>query len=108
MGILGLPVLATGAVLEWDRNTEADLRDYVVYACFTPGCTVQRTAAMQQPGRIVQSPVGVKPTATIDLAGREGSVAVTANDTGGNESGLSVSVPFDQLAPAVPRNPVLK
>lgn len=103
---LGCAVLAEveAATLTWDRNTETDMQDYQVWACFTPNCVVVKSAATLQPGAVVQPATG-NPSYVIDTAGREGSVAVSARDRSLNESGLSVAVPFDQRPPANPANP---
>lgn len=105
LGAIALGVisgLANAATLTWTRNTESDMKDYAVYACFTKGCTVAQTATMLQAGFVLQPAVGTAPTYVMDLVGKEGSVAVSARDTTLNESGLSVQVPFDAKAPLVP------
>ena len=100
--ILGAsPVFA--ASLLWDRNTEPDMKDYGVYACLAPGCVPAKTLAMLQ-GFIVQVPSGGTPQWPIPIT-KEGSVGVTARDLTLNESGLSVPINFDALAPSVPGNP---
>lgn len=101
---LGCVGLGEAATLTWDRNTESDMRDYQVWACFTPNCVVVKSPTTLQPGAVVQPAAG-NPSYVIDTAGREGSIAVSARDQSLNESGLSVPVPFDQKAPAVPANP---
>jgi hypothetical protein len=85
----------------WARNSEADLSGYNVYACFTVGCTVTKTAAMKQSPAITQTAVGLRPRWILPT-GQDGVFAVTAFDTSANESGLSVSVPFSTTAPAIP------
>ncbi len=100
------PVLA--ATVEWDRNGEPDMKDYQVWACFTPNCIVVKSAATLQPGMVLQPAPGVKPSYALDIAGKEGAVAVSARDLSLNESGLSVAVPFDKVAPAIPVNPTLR
>lgn len=105
LGLLAGTVEA--ATLACDRNTEADVDHYNVYACFPAGCTVLQTSAMKQPITIPQPAVGGVPSAAFPIAGLTGTVAVSAVDTSGNESGLSVAVPFDAKAPAVPVNPRL-
>jgi hypothetical protein len=100
--------LATAATLEWDRNSESDMKDYQIWACFTPSCVVIKSSGTLQPGTIAQTTVGVKPTATLDISGKEGSVAVTARDLSLNESGLSIAVPFDAKAPAAPTGPAFR
>lgn len=102
-----VPSLASAATLTWDRNTETDMASYSVYACFIPGCTPALGAGMHQ-GITLQPSVGVKPTFTLDIAGKEGVVSVTAKDKSGNESGLSVPLGFDKQAPGVPANPTLQ
>ena len=107
---LGLTLLmgtAHAATLTWDRNSEPDLQDYRLWACFTPGCVVVQSTAMLQPGAILQSDVGVRLSVVLEWATREGAVAVSARDRSGNESGLSVALPFDYRAPAVPQLPRL-
>lgn len=101
---LGCAGWTEAATLTWDRNTETDMQDYQVWACFTPSCVVVKSPTTLQPGTVVQPPTG-NPTYIIDTAGREGSVAVSARDRSLNESGLSVAVPFDQRPPANPANP---
>ena len=95
------------ATLEWDRNAEPDMKEYQVWACFTPSCVLVKSASTLQPGLVTQPASGVTPRYVIDLAGKEGSLAVSARDLGMNESGLSVPINFDQLAPTVPSNPRL-
>ena len=113
MCVVGLLVflaagVAEAATLTWDRNSETDMKDYQVWACFTPGCVVIKTAGMLQPGTVLQPAVGVRPSYNLDIAGKEGAVSVSARDQSLNESGLSVPVPFDQKAPAVPANPAFQ
>ena len=95
---------AQAATLTWDRNVEADLKDYHVYACFTAGCTIVPSATTLQ-GSVLQPAVGVVPSFVIDVTGKEGKVAVSARDLTLNESGLSVQVPFDAKAPGAPVSP---
>lgn len=100
---LGCAGLGEAATLTWDRNTEPDMRDSQVWACFTPNCIVTKSPTMLQ-GTVPQPATG-NPTFVLDTAGREGSVAVSARDQSLNESGLSVPVPFDLKPPANPSNP---
>ena len=102
VGLMTVPALA--ATLTWDRNTEPDMRDYQVWACFTPSCVVVKSPSTLQPGTVLQPATG-NPTYVIDLTNREGSIAVSARDQSLNESGLSVAVPFDQRPPVNPVNP---
>jgi len=105
MMLMTMPVFAANLV--WDRNTESDMKDYQVWACFTANCVVAKTQAALQ-GTVAQPAVGVQPTFPIDLVDKEGAVAVSARDITLNESGLSVAVPFDRKAPSIPMNPALK
>lgn len=106
--LVGCAGWAEAATLDWDRNAEADMQDYQVWACFTPSCVVIKSPAMLQPGTVVQPAAGVRPSYIIDIAGREGAVAISARDRSLNESGLSVPVPFDRVAPLNPANPTLR
>jgi len=106
--LLLLPMSALAAILSWDRNSEPDMQDYQVWACFTANCVLIKSAATLQPGAVAQPAIGVKPSYVMDLAGKVGSVAISARDTSLNESGLSVQVPFDQQAPSIPVNPTLQ
>lgn len=92
---------------EWDRNVEADMAFYRVYVCIVKGCTVTQTPANLQAATIPQPAVGVVPTFMLP-AGKEGAIAVSAVNTGNNETGLSVAVPFSSLAPTVPKGVRLK
>ena len=105
--LLSFVGLAQAETMSWDRNTEADMKDYQVYGCEVAGCVVAKTPAMLK-GTILQPAVGAKPSLALTLAGTEGNVAVTSRDLSLNESGLSVSVPFDKRAPQVPVNPTLQ
>lgn len=92
------------ATLVWDRNSESDMKDYRVYACFTAGCILMQSPSMLV-GTVTQTATGVLPSFVIDVTGKEGKVAISSRDQSLNESGLSVAVPFDFLAPVVPLNP---
>lgn len=97
---------ANAATLQWDRNTEADMSEYEIYTCTSnPTCTIQQVPASRI-GIIPQTAVGVIPSFVIP-ADTEGKIAVSASDAAGNESGLSVPIPFDAKAPGVPGNPRL-
>lgn len=100
VGVFTVSAVFAGT-LSWDRNSESDMSDYRIYACFSPGCTVTRDATTLR-GTVAQTAVGVRPSFVLPN-GVSGNVAVTARDTVGNESGLSASVSFfDQTAPGAP------
>ena len=96
------------ATLEWDRNPESDMKDYLVYACFTPNCVLVKSPSTLQPTPVVQPALGVKPSFVIDLSNKQGFIGVSARDQSNNESGLSVPLPFDQVAPSIPANLILR
>ena len=91
--------------LAWDRNTEVDMLQYRVYACTVKGCTAAK--GVTPTATVPQVIVGVVPKWPLP-ANTEGAAVVTAVDTSNNESGASVSVPFDTKAPAIPANPVVQ
>lgn len=94
--------------IEWNRNVEADMKDYHVYACQTAGCTVQPVSSMLV-GTVPQPALGVKPTFTVTVpSGTTGNIAVTARDTSNNESGLSNILFFDTIPPENPTGLVKK
>jgi hypothetical protein len=97
-----LATSAQASTLLWDRNTETDLKDYQVYGCFAKGCTVTKTSTFL--GTVLQPAVGVIPSLTVNLNGQEGALAVSARDISGNESLLSVPLPFDVNPPTAPAN----
>jgi len=95
---LASPVFALTA--SWDRNTEPDMKEYGVYMCNVKGCTVEKTPAQQV--AVVPHPTVAGRVQWIVPTATEGTLAVTARDTSGNESELSNQVPFDMLAPKAP------
>lgn len=104
---LVFPVSALAATLEWDRNGENDMKDYQVWACFLPNCTVLKLPGNLM-GVVSQPAVGVKPSFALDLADKEGTISVSARDLSTNESGLSVPLNFDKVAPLTPANTTLR
>jgi len=99
VSLLGYAEWANAATkADWARNGEVDLGSYRVYACQPKGCVPTKTTVT---ATVVQTAVGVRPQWLLPLD-LEGTVAVTAVDTSGNESGLSVAVPFDTKAPTTP------
>jgi len=105
--VVGCAAWAEASTLLWDRNTDTDMKDYQVWACFTPSCVVIKSPTTLQPGTVNQPVSGITPGYVIDLAGKEGSLAVSARDLSLNESALSVPVPFDFRGPVAPLNPRL-
>lgn len=99
---------ASAATLSWDRNSESDMKDYQVYACFTPNCVLVKSPSTLLPGTIPQTTLGSKPSAIVDLTNKQGFIGVSARDQSTNESGLSVPLPFDQVAPSIPANLTLQ
>jgi len=95
---LFVPWASAATKADWARNSEAYMASYKVYACQPAGCVPTKTTVT---ATISQTAVGVRPSWTLPV-NLEGTVAVTAVDTSGNESGLSVAVPFDTKAPVVP------
>ena len=93
--------------LTWDRNIEPDMQDYQVWACQTANCVVLKTQS-NLVGVVPQPAQGTAPKWTLPATFTVGSLAISARDQSLNESGLSVPVPFDQVAPAVPANPRLQ
>ena len=89
----------------WKNNTESDMKDYVVYLCKVKGCVVQQDPAQQ--AAVIPFNAAVVPTWQIPN-GFEGTLAVSARDTSGNESGLSNQVPFDTSKPGTPSGLAVK
>lgn len=106
---LCLAVPAHALTLEWDRNAEPDMLEYRIYVCTTPGCKVVISTAARK-ASVPQVAEGKIPSWVVpsDLIGKPGAVAISARDKSGNQSALSVQLPFDDEAPAVPTNPRFK
>ena len=98
--LVAFTMYAFSATLQWDRNTESDMKEYRVKGCDTVGCTIDPTVNL---GVVPQPSLGVNPTFPLPQ-GKEGKRAVTAVDLSGNESALSVILPFDVNAPNAPVN----
>lgn len=101
--VLAGPAFALTAT--WQKNVEPDMKDYGVYMCFTKGCTVVKNLAMFQ--SYVSHVAGVNPSYPIPPS-IEGAMAISARDLSLNESGVTVSVPFDQVGPQVPATPIVQ
>jgi hypothetical protein len=99
LGFLLLTAPAFALTASWKQNTETDMKEYVVYMCKVKGCTVVQDAAQQV--AIVPFNASVAPTWVLPNI-IEGTLAVSARDTSGNESELSNQVPFDTQAPKAP------
>jgi len=106
ISILMLATLVFGADVPitflWDRNTEADMKEYKLYR--TDGSRIN-LATIQHPA----SGTTVTHTQVVSIPDvGEGTLlfVVTALDTSGNESGDSniVAYPFDKRAPVAPGN----
>lgn len=110
---LGLMVLVSGAAIaqaatvSWTGNPEPDVEKYKIYACFTRGCVVQKTPEMLH-ATVPHLAAGTTHTSQIDTTNREGNAAISAIDFAQNESGLSVSGPFDKAAPSIPVTPTVQ
>lgn len=99
--VLASPVLAKDLI--WDRNSEIDIQDYLVYGCQTANCVVLKTQANLL-ATVPQTAAGVLPKWTLPTALVQGELAVSARDKSQNESGLSVPLPLDLVPPAAPTN----
>jgi hypothetical protein len=84
---------AQASTLTWNRNVELGVKDYQVYACTAPGCTVAKVPTMLV-GTVAQPIVGDVPKFVLDLTGKTGQVAVTARTLALVETGLSNVVSF--------------
>jgi hypothetical protein len=106
LSLILLDAVAYGQTLEWDRNTEPDMRDYRIWACDQPGCVpVKSSAALK--ATVPQPAAGKNPSWLIPstLLGKPGAIAISARDKSLNESALSAQLQFDTTPPAVPTNP---
>lgn len=104
---LSLIGVAQAKTLEWDRNSEPDMKDYQIWICATPNCVVVKSAATLK-ATVPHTPVGKVPSWVMPDAIRDGAVAVSARDKSLNETALSVPLSFDSAAPKVPTNPRFK
>lgn len=103
--LLLYPSLALALTASWERNSEVDMKEYGVYMCTTKGCVVQRVPE-QQVAVVPHPATAVRPQWVLPN-NIEGTLAVTARDTSGNESELSIQVPFDSAAPKAPAVPAV-
>lgn len=100
LGTFLLVPSAFALTASWDRNPESDVKEYGVYMCTVKGCTVEKIPAQQV--AVVPHPTVLGRVQWVMPNAVEGTLAVTARDTSGNESELSNQVPFDSLAPKAP------
>lgn len=103
---LSISSQAFALTAEWNRNTEADVKEYGMYMCETANCTVSKSPAMLK-ATIPQTVAGVSPTWPMP-DGKIGAIAVTAKDQSGNESPLSNTVVFDTATPGTPTGLTIK
>ena len=105
--VLGCATWASASTLSWDRNqTDLDVAKYTVYRCTTAGCVVMATAA-NAVGTVPQPAAGVVPSFPVTILGLNGAFGITASDLSGNESDMSVPLPFDSTRPTAPQGPRL-
>ncbi len=86
--ILLLGTTARANTVLWDRSVNPAVQDYVLYGCFTAGCTPTATVVV-----VPQAATGTTLSVPLDLAGKAGALAVTARDAL-RESPKSAPVPF--------------
>lgn len=86
-----VPIPKEESTFSWDRNTESNMADYVVYACWTKDCT-NLTAI----GTVRHPVVDRGPEFQVYIVGKVGAFAVTARNTAGRESKFSNLVNFDR------------
>lgn len=107
--LVALVVLVFGVVasadplLMWDPNTEDDLAGYRVYYVPTSQGLTSDTVRMLDVGNVIQYWVMDLPAFPVD--GTPMTLAVTAYDLAGNESGFSNTVTYtapDQVPPKPP------
>jgi hypothetical protein len=97
---LFIPVSSFALTADWVNNTEPDMKEYTVYMCKVKNCTVEQIAS-QKVATVPYTVGNQRPSWPIPN-GIEGTLAVTASDTSGNESPLSNQVKFDSLTPGAP------
>lgn len=97
---------ALTAELQWDRNTEEDMKQYHVYICKVKGCVASDIGADWM-ATIPQVPA-TQPRVTWTIPiGIDGGATVTAEDVAGNTSKPAVPINFStvpNLPPAAPLN----
>ena len=109
MILVASPVFALGPKIDkdkavWDQNTETDLAGYYLY-WRTQADTFSDTNRVQVLPTNKASPTHTAPSfnlGTLNLTSGNYSIAISAYDTAGNESGLSTEAPFDASLPANP------
>ncbi len=106
-GLIAMASPAHAETASWVGNPEPDVEAYEIYGCEGAGCGVKSDPAMLK-GTVPHVGSGVKHTFPIDVGVKEGALALLARDAAKNKSGLTVSVPFDKLAPSIPATPTLQ
>ena len=93
---------AEASTLSWDSVPDARVTKYNVYQCNTAGCVVSVTPAFLV--ATVPAVVGAVQSTSVTVLGLAGSLGVTAALATGQESVLSVPLPFNLTVPPVPQN----
>jgi len=96
--LLAFTVPAEAASLTMNRNTESDMAWYRAFTCNTDSACVPATRA---PTLDIAQPVTGAPIIAIPLTA-SGRVGYKAEDTVGNQSGLSNVIPFRGALLTVP------
>lgn len=102
-GLLLATTVSFAATLEWNRNSESDMKQYNVYICRVAGC-VSSDVGQTWVGVVSQPVVGLKPFFVLP-DNVIGAVAVTAENVSGQKSGPSVSLPFTTVPVVIPVTP---
>ena len=95
---------AYASELQWNRNTEDDMKQYHVYVCKVRGCTATNIGADWM-ATVPQVPV-TQPTVRWTIpAGIDGGATVTAEDLSANMSAAAVPVNFTTVPNTPPAGP---
>lgn len=87
--------IASAATVDFERNNDTITSAYNAWICETLNCVVLKSSStLREEIVIPQTAVGVKPSFTIDLTGKSGSIAISAKRLSGEESALSVPANF--------------
>jgi hypothetical protein len=93
---------ANASTLSWDSVPDARVTKYNVYQCNTTGCVVSVTPALLV--GTVPAVSGATQSTSVTVLGLVGALGVTALTATGQESVLSVPLPFNLTVPPVPQN----